>query len=130
MHITRIDIDSLPPLASVAFNFDERVNLFIGPNASGKSTILRAIKAMHSIVLGEVTPPTKFGEAVEIINVPLGKTDVGDLYLQHGIEQEGPLITMSTSNDWPRDSSGTKLDEVPFLYIPATRISLPSSLSE
>ena len=127
MHITKINVGWLPPLRGVVFDFDEQVNLFIGSNASGKSTILRAIKAIHSLALGEATPPTKFGEAVNIVNVPPGKTDVGDLYIWHEIEEEGPLITISTSNDWPRDSSGTKLDEVPFLYIPATRISLPGT---
>ena len=32
----------------VSFTFDERVNLFIGPNAAGKSTILRVIESISS----------------------------------------------------------------------------------
>ena len=45
MHITRVEIENVLPLGDVDIDCDERVNLFIGPNASGKSTILRAITA-------------------------------------------------------------------------------------
>ena len=34
---------------SYDFSFDERVNLFIGPNASGKTTILRLIENIYSL---------------------------------------------------------------------------------
>ena len=47
MHITSIEVLDLPPLDGFDFQCDERVNLFIGPNASGKSTILRAIMHLH-----------------------------------------------------------------------------------
>ena len=51
MHITRIDI-GVPAAVNeiVELRFDERVNLFVGPNASGKSThpAMRS-EAMHSI---------------------------------------------------------------------------------
>ena len=46
MHISGMDIRETPPFTEmVELDFDERVNLFIGPNASGKSTILRAMDA-------------------------------------------------------------------------------------
>ena len=44
MHISDITIANIPPFtAEVKFVFDERVNVFIGPNASGKSTVLKAL---------------------------------------------------------------------------------------
>ena len=46
MHITQMDISATPPFTGlVELDFDKRVNLFIGPNASGKSTLLREIDA-------------------------------------------------------------------------------------
>ena len=41
MHLMRMNLGGVPPFTEpVKLKFDERVNLFIGPNASGKSTIL------------------------------------------------------------------------------------------
>ena len=46
MHIIQMDIKDTPPFTElVELDFDARVNLFIGPNASGKSTILREMDA-------------------------------------------------------------------------------------
>ena len=125
MYIARIDIDWLPPLESVAFEFDERVNLFVGPNASGKSTILRAIKMMHSFAIGEASPPIRDGDAGIITNVPADEVDVGTLWLNYlKTNDERPLVIMETSGDWPRDNSGAKWNAVSFLYIPAARVNL------
>ena len=44
MHITEINVLDVPPLEGIDISCHERVNLFIGSNASGKSTILRAVK--------------------------------------------------------------------------------------
>ncbi len=44
MHITGMSIGAIPPISErITIKFDERVNVFIGPNASGKSTVLRWI---------------------------------------------------------------------------------------
>lgn len=41
MHLVRMNLDGIPPFTDpIRLKFDERVNVFIGPNASGKSTIL------------------------------------------------------------------------------------------
>ncbi len=46
MHLTGMDIRDTPPFTElVELDFDARVNVFIGPNASGKSTVLREIDA-------------------------------------------------------------------------------------
>lgn len=44
MHLTRIRFGGMPPFNDpVEFELDERVNVLIGPNASGKSTLLAEI---------------------------------------------------------------------------------------
>ncbi len=49
MHISGMDISQTPPFTElVKFDFDWRVNLFIGPNASGKSALLRTIDSAFS----------------------------------------------------------------------------------
>ena len=41
MHLTRMRLGGVPPFTEpVEFEFDERVNVFVGPNASGKSRAL------------------------------------------------------------------------------------------
>ena len=44
MHLMRMHLGGIPPFTDpIKLKFDERVNVFIGPNASGKSTILLAL---------------------------------------------------------------------------------------
>ena len=41
MHLVRMSLGGVPPFTEpIKLKFDERVNVFLGPNASGKSTIL------------------------------------------------------------------------------------------
>ncbi len=130
MHITRIEIQNVPPLdvnLDVIFDCDKRVNLFIGPNASGKSTILRAIHGLTS-------NPSLLSCSDEymVISSPDNFDDTP------GTPKAWCWI--STSDDWPRgDRHYSPLawdpveivqrdvsmpNSLPFLYIPATRVSL------
>ena len=44
MHLTGIKLSDIPPFTDpITLRFNERVNVFIGPNASGKSTILQIL---------------------------------------------------------------------------------------
>ena len=44
MHLTRMRFGGIPPFTGlVEFSFDERVNVFVGANATGKSKLLSAI---------------------------------------------------------------------------------------
>ncbi len=114
MHIKGFGGNWVPPLQSFGFDCNERVNLFVGPNASGKSTILRAIAAFYSLGSEETPGP----ESHEFAN---SQGDKGFFY-------------MEPSDDWPRDPSlpvpdqywSVKWGTVPLLYIPATRVNLPS----
>ena len=46
MHIASFQSTYMPPLGSLSLKFDDRVNLFIGANACGKTTILRAMNEL------------------------------------------------------------------------------------
>ena len=110
MHITRIEIENIPPLGQeVTFECDKRVNLFIGPNASGKTTVLR-----------------RMVDDVQYVNA---------CYFYHkgvliddGDESAGVFVHVS--DDWAQhghepDPDSLVDDIVPLLYIPATRVNLP-----
>ena len=140
MHIELLDIDwstvpgepplDLPHFGEAIFAFDKQVNLFVGPNASGKSTLLRTIRMMHSLATGVGSAPLIRGEAGIITNVPANDESPGDLYLNYdSVNQDRPLVVMKASDDWPRDVKGVKWDNIPLLYIPATRIHLAGTHS-
>lgn len=106
MHITGMTIEGVPPfIGRVEFEFDERVNLFVGPNASGKSTALR-------ILVENVRFATSYSDP------PVG----------------GFNFTISVSSDWPTeynvfpdafDGENVPMwDALPIVSISATRHSL------
>lgn len=44
MHIGSLEIGNIPPITrEIKLTFDKKVNLFVGPNATGKSTMLKVI---------------------------------------------------------------------------------------
>ena len=83
------------------------VNVLIGPNSSGKSTILRAINGLNLSVY----------------------TWTGDNYVIElpsvGNDQSMGFCFLWPSDDWPRSNGDDIVDNaLPIVYIPATRISL------
>ena len=103
------------------FDLNRQVNLFIGPNATGKSTVLRAIKKLHSMALSE-SPDSGFpSKGISSREGWIEYTDAVN-YVNPG---QVLSFGMQASNDWPRDEAGnTNWGGVPFLYVPATRLSL------
>ena len=123
MHIEWIGFQYLEP-AAPDMECDERVNLFIGPNASGKSRILRAMKTLHSFAIGRSLPEhTVYGNGIGVIT----NDDEGCIWF-HEADDDDPTFAMRTSADWtrdPPDSGRARWNAVPFLYIPSTRVNLP-----
>ncbi len=118
VHITQVSINNLPPLSNVKFDCDEHVNLFIGPNGSGKSTILRAMNllAMNEMVSDE----QEVYDDCEEDDDPVDPIEIR--FFRSG------GVSIMPSEDWPWYDYGDVVDvreHMPFLYIPATRISLP-----
>ena len=111
MHITRVEIENIPPLGNLDVDCDSQVNLFIGPNASGKSTLLRGINSLCWSVLDCTDERIVIGPGLIQINEE---------------EEEFSGVFLKVSYDWPRDvNSNVQEDALPVLYIPATRVSLP-----
>ena len=124
-------LNFVSPVDKTVLDLDERVNVFIGPNASGKSTILRAIEYVYS-------PQTD--HPLAFITFPNSKWkeswhyDADHNYAAH-YEDGSPFCWVLVSDDWPK-TSPKPIDEaeafpepiwnrVPLLYMPATRVSLP-----
>ena len=120
MHIRAIQVDQIPPLEHVRIDCDQRVNLFVGPNASGKSTILRAIREMYLLS----------GDHFDQEDIPQRIRDGQTLpYNEHiafeNSKGQRAVFDLEASADWPRDQNFTKWQSVPLLYIPATRVNIP-----
>ena len=105
MHITQIEINDMPPLEYLHVDCDGRVNLFIGPNTSGKTTILRAI---HGLSSGDV--------------IYQGDNEI--LLTSEGLAA-APTCCLPFSDDCSQDALKSPAAAVPLLYIPATRVGLP-----
>ena len=104
MHITGVSIKGLPPLEDILFRCNKRVNLFVGPNATGKSTILRSLSGLYSKQLEGMA-----------VNDDLGLTDrMSEVELNGNVGQ----VAVWVSDDW------LIADSVHKTYIPATRINI------
>ena len=104
MHIARMTIADLFPFTDeVALGFDEHVNVFIGPNASGKSTILRALQ-----------------DRIEF---------EGSFEFQLSEDWIKTAERYSSRSGQDRESRSSNKKEhsdlIPWVYFPATRLSLP-----
>ena len=77
MHLTGIKLGGVPPFTDpITLRFHERVNVFIGPNASGKSTLLLALEN-HFIGIDE---NSKRSIASPRIHLSLCDNETFDLY--------------------------------------------------
>ena len=117
MRIQWISVEHLPPLEDVFMDCDAQVNLFIGPNASGKSTILRAIKDSIS----------SWDEFDDENPYPIYRFSRGNgAWVDIGVNYGESLDTTYYPDGADCSGAGTSIWEaVPFLHIPAVRVNLP-----
>ncbi len=132
MHLTGMTVKGILPFTDpVKFEFDPRVNVFIGPNATGKTSVLRE---MH--VPDEAT-----------MRVTANRQVLTAVHHKEGTNAE---FQLEFSEDWPGQETDTieslkeELDEplrlvwerfhfwtrgreVPWIYVPAIRQHLPLS---
>ena len=70
MHITGMAIGGVPPISErIVVEFDERVNVFAGPNASGKSTILRWMRSETAKAVPDAWLKEGLEEGIEVDNL-------------------------------------------------------------
>ncbi len=129
MHITQIITQRLPPISDVTINCHERVNLFVGSNSSGKSTILRAIKSFHTLALAELFLDLDEEEIEERDILPREHDEYASYIpgkIEVRVDEKWPLREAQLdSEDFVGFVETPEWDKVPFLYVPATRINFP-----
>ena len=113
MRISQVEIEGVPPLeAAISFDCDERVNLFIGPNASGKTTILRAMNGLNS-PLADGSSATQEYSLMAVVS-------------PNTLDERSRMFCwLRVRDDWPRDAKEWLIPTaLPILYIPAIRMNL------
>lgn len=132
MHIEHVQLHFLNPFHDIVnFECDERVNLFVGPNASGKSTIIGAMDYVYS-----PSPDHPFAY-IEFPSFNF-REDWADDQSQHKTYFASglPLCWMTASKDWPRKKPNAIdgnaaypepiWNKVPMLSVPHIRTGLAS----
>ena len=120
MHLTSISLKGYPPHRDTSFTFNKRANVFIGPNASGKTSILRAIREYFlgrgSDIPGELgtsddwplgdngTDETDW-DAVAFVNIPATR-----IHLQHYDAPRRPLDSEGHPLEKLRDNDSDIFD--------------------
>ena len=89
-----------PFTEEVAFNFDDHVNLFIGPNATGKSTLIRKLWADHRSQASILVPANRLG-------LPFLYDDAGHQALVQGNEERRELSSLMATNQYVFDAKHT-----------------------
>ena len=127
MHLVRMNFGGVPPLTQpVAFRFDEQVNVFVGPNASGKSVLLK-------LLADNITGPQDDSQRLiprgwEYIGMTLIPDEEFDELVDDDQPRYRPSNFVAASDDWP----GLRWDSVkdtpvpPAVYIGAVREGLPA----
>lgn len=113
MHLTGIKLGKVPPFTDpITLKFDERVNVFIGPNASGKSTLLQVLAGQLKASFDD--SKRSLGDAdfhIHQVNVEEFEEFAEEM------RRHGSVGVLSASGDW---SVG-----LPTVHIGAIREGLP-----
>lgn len=98
MPVKEWSISKLQPFTEeVTFNFDDHVNLFIGPNATGKSTLIRKIWADHRNQASVLVPANRLG-------VPFLHDNAVHQALVQGNEEGSDFPTLMAANQYVFDA--------------------------
>lgn len=123
MHLVRMNFSGVPPLTEpVAFKFDERVNVFIGPNASGKSVLLRLLADCVNETKDNSKRLIPHGQNPVVLH--LCSDEVFDEFIEDP-PVSGPLRFLSASADWIDAELRNRMPNPPAVYIGTVREGLP-----
>ena len=86
-----------PFTEEVTFNFDDHVNLFIGPNATGKSTLIRKLWADNRDQASVLVPANRLG-------LPFLRDDAGHQAIVQGNEEGPELSNLLANNQYVFDA--------------------------
>ena len=126
MHLTRMRLGGIPPFTEpVEFTFDERVNVFVGPNASGKTTVLLVLADKFIGTAKDSKRPISQG--MDPWRLSEFSNDEFDEFVQDELERGEQPNVVAASEDW----FGTKWElhrpEIApvFIHIESIRNTLP-----
>lgn len=126
MRLTGMDIRDTPPFTElVEFDFDERANVFIGPNASGKSVLLREI---DSALDSEDRRPDSqdWDWRASMSGRAFAFKGMSRRQYQERDWLAGDKVRLFTREDWPNLlTKASSNSEPPVVYIGPVRTALP-----
>ncbi|MCY4654314.1 MAG: AAA family ATPase [Dehalococcoidia bacterium] len=129
MHLTRMRFGGVPPLTEqVEFSFDERVNVFVGANATGKSRLLSAIdeyfnkkedtRDWHEGIIGGIARFEPYPS--DLLSLTLCQEEA---LLSEWMKGKNALCT---DREWAEARfNSSDNPPPPVIYLGPTRISLP-----
>ncbi len=121
MHITGMKIGGIPPFTDqVNFEFDKRVNVFIGPNASGKSTLLSEINLAFNRHLWNEAIGHRWREGTS----PPSLWDYADLPQDSEYLRDESINYISIRLDSVGEHWNQPRPELPCVYLGPVRIGL------
>ena len=124
MHLVRMNFSGVPPITEpVAFRFDERVNLFIGPNASGKSVLLRLLA--DAVIDTKDNSQRLIPHGQNFLGLFLLPDEEFDDFLENPPSGGRPPYFLSASADWLDPEMRHNMPNPPAIYIGAAREGLP-----
>ena len=121
MHLTGMLLGAVPPFTEqVKFNFDERVNVLIGPNASGKSTLLLVLADHFQALADDGKRPFD-----DLYLSPIAE-DAFDDWADDVMHDDDGFNIISASDDWfdPIELARPEVEPV-VVHIGSVRTGLP-----
>ena len=114
-------ISNIPPFTKpVEFEFDKQVNLFVGPNSIGKSTLLRTLATGKFDLTGSAGPKFVFDSQLRSRSRWIGAPTYRELMNEPDESNKDKWETLAVSAE-------NLLRRIPLIYIPASRVNLPLS---
>ena len=128
MHLTRMRLGGVPPFTEpVEFAFDERVNVFVGPNASGKSTVLLLLA--DRLIGAEENAKRPITHGLGAGRLILTQDDDGEEVIGERVSRLGITNFVAASEDWVGTRKEPKLrvegGKPSAIYIGSFREGLP-----
>ena len=125
MNLVRMNLGGVPPITEpIKLKFDERVNVLIGPNASGKSTILLMLAdCLNGAEEGAKRP---ISQGRPHLRASIYADDEFDEIVSEGIRDSWATNVLTASEDWVGTKSDPNwLPNPPTIHIGSVREELP-----
>ena len=126
MHLMRMSLGGIPPFDEpVRLKFDERVNLLVGPNASGKSTILLVLADRLNGPEQNAKRPISEGRAI-LMRDPGTDAEFEQIIAEYSRHRLSTNV-LTASEDWlgTRSEPKNKQENPPTVHIGSVRENLP-----